>query len=246
MSANLTSVVDSAVRELLTVTHRPNESYVHLPLITPSGASVTVRISRRIGGFNVDDAGFTYSDLESVGAERSFAKTAAKLAEAEGLIVGKRMISAIAEDDDLGRAICDVGVASWSVVDRVYGKLHPADDYELSDALRARLAEIFGTDHVDENQIITGSSTNEWEVSAILHLNGKRTVFQAIGENVVSVYKASTAFHDIGANLNPPVLVAVVRDLSKLGPRLNILSQSGGRVIQSDQPNEVYKRAVGD
>jgi hypothetical protein len=217
--------------------------YVSLPILYPSGSQVTLRVIPAKGGFRVDDAGFAYRELESVGMERSFGKTAKKVAESEELETTPRLIYAVVPESGLFRAICDVAIASRDITERIYGKIADADEAEITDYLRERLEHIFGPTNLQEGQKIIGSSTNEWEVSAILHTESGLVVFQAVGNHANSIYRANTAFHDLSNLPNPPQRVAVVKDKASLGPKLNMLAQAG-RVIQGDQPDEVYLKAA--
>ncbi|HYJ29300.1 MAG TPA: hypothetical protein VEW25_03055, partial [Allosphingosinicella sp.] len=139
--------------------------------------------------------------------------------------------------------ISDIGAASWNLAQTVFSRLAEGGE-EIEEYLRERLVRIFGPAHVEPGQRIIGSSTQEWEVSALLKVGNARTVFQAVSDHPISVYRTSTAFHDLAATPNPPGLVAVVKDRQSLGSKLSLLSQVG-RVIQSDQPDEAYQRATG-
>lgn len=236
--------VENAARELVSVRHWGDRSFVSLPLTAPDGGPATVRVTPIHGGFRVDDAEFAYQDLERIGLERSFAKTAGTAAVAFQVTVNKRMICVDVTAEQLERAISDVGAASWSIVSRVHERLAEIDEAEVEDVLRPRLEHIFGAPKVEAADAkIVGSSSNEWPVSAIVHNGGKTVVFQAVGEHANSVYRTSSAFHDLALLPDPPTLVSVVKDRSSLGAKLNILAQAG-KVIQSDQSDEVYLRAA--
>ncbi|MFV0408999.1 MAG: hypothetical protein ACK5LJ_04650 [Paracoccus sp. (in: a-proteobacteria)] len=85
----------------------------------------------------------------------------------------------------------------------------------LSGTLKARLDQIFPANVSYEDKIY-GASSTDWDVSAIASLNGHKAVFQAISKYPVSVYKASTAFHDLAALDTPPSLIAVVHSKQEL------------------------------
>jgi hypothetical protein len=77
----------------------------------------------------------------------------------------------------------------------------------------------------------------------LLHTESGLAVFQAVGNHANSIYRASTAFHDLSELPNPPIRIAVVKDKAALGAKLNMLAQAG-RVIEDEQPDDVYVRAV--
>jgi hypothetical protein len=237
------SAVKAAIDDLIQVRSWGDSTYISLPLIAPDGSSITVRVTPAEGGFRVDDAGFAYHDLERIGAERSFGRTASSIAETYGLEVTKRSFLAQASGEELFRAICDVGMASWSTIDRVYERINAQDEADIEEFLKPRLESIFGAAKVESENAIVGSSANEWPVSAIVHIDGRIAVFQAVGEHANSVYRTSTAFHDLAALPKPPTLISVVKDKTKMGKKISILAQAG-RVIQGDQPDNAYKRAA--
>lgn len=239
----LADAVEAAVAELVRVTHWGDASFINLPLLFPSGTPVSVRVSMTEGGVRVDDGGFAYREIEHVGAERSFANAADRTISAEGLDRNRRVIFVEVPFDGLITAICDVGMASREVAERVFKKVIEQEESEIEEQLRPRLERIFGKPRLDEAQSIMGSSTSEWNVSAIVHTDGTTTVFQAVSNHPNSIYKASTVFHDLMGLVNPPHRVAVVRDRGALGPKLGVLAQAG-RVIQGDQGDDVYERAA--
>ena len=235
------AAVEKAARELVSVRHWGRASFISVPPFGPDGSPITVRVTHDIAGFRVDDAGFTYRDLKRLGIERSFAKTAAAIAEREDVMVEDNALQTVAGPDELARAISDVGIASWNILDKIHAKLSEADEAEMQEELRERLTTIFGG--LDDQRIIPGVSTTPWNVSAILHVDGKLAVFQAVGDHANSIYRVSAAFHDLASLPDEPMLVSVVRSKAALGAKLGILAQAG-RVIEESQPDQVYRRAV--
>jgi hypothetical protein len=238
----LRAATDAAAKELVSVNHWGTMSYISLPLYGPDGSPISVRVTEDMMGFRVDDAGATHRELERLGLERSFARTASTLISDEELSVSDKAITTHAAPDDLARAISDVGVAAWSILDRIHGRLEDAAEEEIAEDLRIRLTTIFGSS-LDAKQTITGLSTTLWSVSAILHVDHKLAVFQAVTDHANSIYRASAAFHDLASLPEPPTLVAVVRSKAALGPRLGILSQAA-RVIEQAQSDDVYRRVA--
>ncbi|MCF8709049.1 hypothetical protein [Rhizorhapis sp. SPR117] len=237
----LKAAAEEAAHDLVSVRHWGDASFVSLPLINPDGSSSTVRIKRAPGGFQVDDAGFTYRDLKRAGADRSFSRAASKAAERDDLQVDNKVISVRVTADELARAISDVGLAAWSVLDTVYERLN-AEEAEIAESLRERLLKIFAAS-VDEAKSIPGMSTNPWEVTGIVRQGEHVAVFQAVANHANSVYRASAAFHDLAALPVPPTLISVVRDRKALGAKLSLLAQAG-RVIEYDQADDVFMRAA--
>lgn len=243
ITTDVSRAAEKAAAELVRVSHWGDASYIALPLIMPSGTAATVRVSGHKAGFRVDDGGFAYRELEAIGAERSFPKVAAKFAAYEELETDRRVIFTQAAESELVRAICDVGTASYAVVEDVYRRLSEAGALEIEDYLRERLESIFAGSRIEPDEEMKGASTHMWRMSAAVHLPSGLIVFQAVPNHPYSVYRASTAFRDLSELPNPPKCVAVVKDMASLGNNLNVLAQAG-RVIQGDQSDDTYRSAA--
>ncbi len=235
--------VENAVTDLVRVSGWGDYAYVNLPVFMPSGAPATVRIRVTATGFEIDDGGYAYRELEAVGAERSFPKEAEKAAKEEELETDRRRIFVNVPEGHLTRAICDVGLASRNVAANVFARLSDEDEAEIENYLQERLAAVFNGAKIAPDEKLKGASTKAWEMSVVVHLASGLVVFQAVSTHANSINRASTAFHDLAELPNPPTRVAVVKDKAALGVNINLLSQAG-RVIQSDQPDADYRQAA--
>lgn len=236
--------IKSAVASLISARSLSDTVYVSLPLIFPGGTIVTVRIDPAPGGFRVSDSGFAYRELEEIGAERSFAKTADKIIEIQNVLRNKRAIYADVSAEQIERAICDVSTAAWRVVDQIYSRLSEEDVEELEEHLQERLEAIFGALNVRKEPKLIGVSSTQWPMTATVKQGPKITVFQVVGDHANSIYRTSAAFRDLTLLDHPPSLVAVVRDKAALGPKQSFLTQAGGKVIQEDQPDATFLKVA--
>ena len=80
-------------------------------------------------------------------------------------------------------------------------------------------------------------------MTAVVTFMASTTAFQAVGNHANSVFRTDAAFDDLAALDVPPKLVAVVKDKKALGTRLALLDRAG-RVIDEEQPDDVYRRAA--
>lgn len=240
---SLYEAIELAVRDLVSHRHVDGRSYVNVPLFYPDGSHVTVRIDRVKGGIRVSDCGAGYRQIEAVGSERSFGRSAEAIAEAADLQRSNRSFYCDVASDDLARAIGEVSAASWTLVDRVYSQLSDADEAAIEDHLQQRLGAVFGAERVEQGSKLKGQSTNEWKVSAVVSLADGRAVFQAVPNHFQSVYRTSAAFHDLEALESPPKVVSVVHSKAEMGPKFAILAQAG-RVLEEGATNEEFLRAV--
>lgn len=237
--------VEQTARDLVRLERIGGSSFLNLPILYPDGSSVTVKIDRIATGLRVSDAGFAYREIEDIGADRSFGRTAKKIAEERDVRVGKKTLYVDATADTLFAAICDVATASWQVADKVYSRVADQDEQELEDELTARLEAIFGPQRlVSDKKSLKGESSTEWPVSAVVSLDDHMAVYQAVGDHANSIYRAATAFRDLSALRRPPRLIAVVRDQDALGSRLALLSQASASVINRDDPDERFRKAA--
>jgi hypothetical protein len=242
------SGVEAAIREieqqLMSARHWADASFVHLPLVYPSGSPVTVKVDLVSNDFfRISDNGFAYREIESVGAQRSFPRTADSVAADDGLSRDARCVFVGVPREQLSRGISDVATASWRIVDRIFSRIREENEDEIVEYLTERLFDIFGESVVDTEPTLIGASTSPWELTAVVVSEGKRTAFQAVGGHANSIYRTNAAFDDLAALDDPPGLVAVVQNKRTLGPRLTLLARSG-RVIESGQPDADYRRAA--
>jgi len=217
-------------------------SFITLPIVYPSGSFVTVRLTYAPGGIRVSDSGFAFREAESFGAGRSFPNTARAIAEDFDIIVGKRAIYTDVPLEYIERAIFDVSAASHAVAERIVSNVAHDGEAAISDALHVKLDRIFPK-AVEHEGKVSGSSSTEWEVSAVAKVDGRTAVFQAVTNYPVAVFRTSTAFHDIAALDNPPSLVSVISSKSDMGKNYSILAQAG-RVIEVGQDDETFLRAA--
>ena len=241
--AEVSEAVEATARQLVAFHRRGQSSFINLPLLYPDGSAVTLKIDPIAGGIRVSDNGFAYREVESIGAESSFPKTAQTVTEEAGVEFSKHVVFVDTEPEALFRAICDVAAATWRIADGVYRRVAERDEVEIEDHLRKRLASVFGAQRLKPVHKLKGASSSEWDVSAVVQIDGHSAVFQAVGSHANSIYRVTSAFHDLAALDHAPTLVAVVRDKLSLGPRIGLLSQVG-RVIEDRQSDDVFERAA--
>ncbi len=228
----VSEIASAIAPRLVTVRSWGDASFLSLPMVYPSGAFVTVRLTHVSGGVRVSDSGFAYRELESFGVGRSFSRTARSVSQRFDLSVGKRSIFVDVPNEDVERAVLEVGAASRDVAEQIVDRALKEAEADISEILQEKLSRIF-PDMVDFDSKVLGASSTEWEVSALTRVDGHTTVFQAVSNYPVAVYKASTAFHDISALDRPPNLVSVVASKKDMGSNLSLLAQAG-KVIEID------------
>ena len=233
--------ISDVVNNLVRAQEINGSQFINLPLLYPDGSFVTVRIDIARDRIRVSDAGFAYQEAADIDAQRSFTRTARKIADDLDVQVGKRTIYVDASWNEIERAIIDVATASWRISNEIYTRSFDEDDDDLVNSLNDKLFKLFGENNVSVGPEITGASNNKWEMSAMVSLRDHRAIFQTV-TNANSIYRASTAFRDIADLDTPTRLVAVVRDINALGPRKSLLAP--GRIVSESQPDEIFRKAA--
>jgi hypothetical protein len=236
------ATVEKAVAGLVRAERIRETFFVNLPMVYPDGSFVTVRIDPVTAGARVSDAGFAFREVEDIGANRSFKRTANRIADKFCVEVSEKAIFTTARYEELERAICDVAAVSWRVVSEIYEKQADEVEAELADELSIRLKSVFGADKVFEGDKLLGASTTEWPVSATVIVGGHRAAFQAVIDHPNSIYRTSTAFKDIASLGKDIRLIAFVKSKAAIGPKLQLLSP--GRVVEEGQSNDLLEKAA--
>lgn len=143
------TAVESAVRQLVSVSNWGNSSFVSLPLFYPGGGAISVKIETwSASRFRVSDNGFAFREVESLGAERSFSKTASRIASEQGVSANRRMIYSEAGVAQLAMKIAKVGIASWQIAHHICEKVSVHEEAVIAEGLYDRLVAIFGASRV--------------------------------------------------------------------------------------------------
>lgn len=243
-SVVISELADAIVSDLVRVKHTGLSSYINLPLVYPSGSNVTVKIDLVEHGVRVSDSGFCFREIERLGGERSFKRTARPFAHESQVEVGSRTIFVDVPVEQAASAVADVGLVSWRTAEKICTRLLSDNEDEVADILRQRLDAVFGPDRVKSGKEIAGSSSWKWKVSAVVETDGDTAVFQAISPSGQSINKASTAFFDFAGLDRPPKLVGVVADKRAFGPRLGIISRIGAKILEAGDSDESYRKKV--
>jgi hypothetical protein len=245
---NIADIAATVAPELVRVSNWGDSSFINVPLLFPSGSQVTVKLDPVDGGVRVSDNGFAYRELEAIGAERSFPRTARTHTKPAQLSVGNRVIFVDVTPDQAFGAICDVAMASWQVADQIYARQADVEEEELEDYLRQRLPIIFADRFIPGTQRMRGASQTEWVIAgAVKTIQGDGlAVFIGVSNHHVSINQATAGILDLGNLENPPRRIAAVKEKKALGPRLALLSEAGGYVIEEGQSDNVYEKAVDE
>ncbi|WP_342657109.1 hypothetical protein NPJ82_09145 [Sphingomonas sp. NY01] len=242
-SRNLATAVDEALRTLVHSHQWGGDIFVSLPVFYPSGTAATVRISSNGGRVTVTDGGYAYREIEQIGAEAYFRKSALAVAEEVGATVSKRTLVIYTDFGGLAGAISDMASGSVRIAHKVSARVGAKGEAEIADYLLKRLSEVFGVSQVQSRATLVGPSTREWRIDALVKTQGSTAIFQAVTSHHASVYSTSAMFHDLALLETAPATIAVVRSKAEMGSYLGILAQAGS-VLEEGQSDGAYRSAI--
>ena len=245
----LAADVEAAARELVSVEHRQDGSFISTPLIYPSGAKVIVRIeSAGSNEFFVSDYGFGFTESDMIGATLQFRKHAPQIAEAAGVGFDHHtFFFAKVTRGQLPGAAVAIANCSLEAVTFAAFKLSEKRLTDDTEVLHRRLVSIFSDKNVAKDVEVTGQSQTKWRVSNLVRIphpgegQDHITIFEPVVNHHTSIAAAVTKFHDIARLDHAPRRVAVVQRKADFGTYLSVLSQAAD-VVAKDVPDSTIKK----
>lgn len=248
-SSRIAEVIEAVARDLVTVDHRADGSFISTPLLYPSGANVVVRIEA-IGRdeYFVSDYGLGFSESDMLGATTQFKSQAAAIAENAGVgFDSNAFFVARVTRSQLAGATATIANCSHEAVALAALKLAEKRFSDDGETLHRRLVSLFSEKHVAKNVEITGASQTKWHVANIVRLavdhgaSEHVTIFEPVTKHHVSIAAAVTKFHDIARLEHAPRRVAVVARKADFGTYLGVLSQAAD-VVAKDVSDTTIRR----
>lgn len=233
--------VDDVTRQLVSAEHRNGMSFVRVPLVYPSGASVVVRISDAYPDFFVSDFGSGHEEAEMMGGSSIYVRHAPNVARNAGIAFDNHSFFVMkSTKEQLPGVIVTVANCALESVIATAFKLVEKKGEDDKEFLYQRLVRLFTSSAVSKDVEMLGSSNYKWHVSTLVKSASISAIFEPVSKNHSAVFAAATKFHDIALNDNPPNRIAVVKRKLEMDTYLAILSQAGN-VIETDGPDESYR-----
>jgi hypothetical protein len=240
-SKQFQAVVESAARQLSSVSHLPSGSFVSTPLLYPSGATVVVRIEQTGREFFVSDFGAGHNEAELLGGDLIYRRAAKSISEAAGIDFDQMTFFVLrASEAQLVGAVAAVANCSHEAVLVTSMKLVERRDHDEADILYERLVEVFPASSVHRSATVVGASNTEWHVSSLVDVGRRKVVFEAVNKHPNSVVFAAAKFNDLARLQHPPGRIAVVRRKAEFGTYLGVLSQAAA-VIESRAADQTFR-----
>ena len=246
--SDFAKVIDSVARELVSVDHRVDGSFITTPLIYPSGAKVLVRIEPASKSeFFVSDYGLGNTECDMMGATLQYRRHAPQIADAAGVGFDHHaFFVAKVSRDQLSGAAATIANCSLEAVSVAALKLSEKKYTDDAEELHRRLVSIFTETLVSKNVPFTGASQTKWNVANVVRTSARNasehiTIFEPVTIHHASIATAVTKFHDIARLDHPPRRVAVVRKKAEFGTYLSVLSQAAD-VVARDVSDSTFEK----
>lgn len=237
------SLIDQVARDLVATEHHVGGSFIRIPLLYPSGATVVVRVEAGDGRYFVSDWGLGYQETDLYGAATFYARHARTIAEKSGVgFDNQSFFVTEASREQLAGAVVTIGNCSQEAAMRAADSLAEKTFEDSKDRLYERLVGIFAAKANVRSKIVTknvkfiGYSTTEWPIATLVRPEGshRQIIFEPVTKHHNSVASATMKFHDIALlGKEAPARVAVVHNKKDLGTYLGVLSQAA-EVIEDD------------
>ncbi|WP_156639670.1 hypothetical protein [Bosea sp. PAMC 26642] len=219
----LKNAIATAVSRLVSVREFGEASVVSVPVSYPSGALAAVHISVSGDRCFVSDCALGMREAEMSGASDFFDKAAKDTADWFGVgYDGASVFAASAPLDRIEGAIISVANASTGAVGRALLRASESKERHANSAVFDRVSDIFGRQNVARKQEIMGRDA-AWEAHNIVVLNGKRAVFEFVGDHANAVANKFLMFSDLVRVADAPSLNSVVSSLAKISSKANML-----------------------
>lgn len=235
-------VIEEVIRQLISAEHFRAGSFVTMPVIYPSGASVVLEVFRQGERFFVSDRGGGHHEAEFSGASRYFAREAKRIAEEAGIkFDGRDMFVAEVAVGQLPGAFTVVANCSQLAAATSVMRSAERSQGDIGEVLFSRLSRIFPATSLAKDAAVIGASGHKWPVSTLVTIDdNRRAVFEAVSHHYPSVVSAAAKFHDLARLEIAPSRIAVVSKTKSLGDYIGVISAVSTSVIESSASDQTF------
>jgi hypothetical protein len=239
-------VVDGVGRAMAEVRHDRNASFIHLPVLYPSGSMVVVRIDpHHDDHYLVSDMGLGFEEADLMGAGRLLTHTAPAVAVRAGVHFDRQTFSIGVRRDQLVGAVSVIAACSQEAVQMAAFRLDEKKRADAADRLCERLYRLFTPAKVERGATVYGASDTPWTVTALVQADGHKAVYEPVSDHANSVASALTKFVDLTQLDNPPARIAVVRKKELLGTRLALIA-TAANVVEEGVSDQILGRLASE
>lgn len=210
--------LDRIAMELVRVRSYGNGGVITTPVLFPSGAHVTVRVSFENDRCLVTDDGAAYAEADMMGALGIFRRSAKKVAEEAGIRFNSfEIFEAEATPLNIAGIVAIIADAAKRCIEVTSEKLARRLELDLRDSVIERLIEAFGATRVKVNAPISGASTHSWTVDALIDTEDRTVAVEIVSPSPISVSSCYMKLDDIRRLDEKPRTVAALSHRSRFG-----------------------------
>lgn len=240
-------VVDGVARALADTRHERDASFIHLPVMYPSGSMVVVRIDpHHDGHYLVSDMGLGFQEADLLGAGKVFVHSAPAVGIRAGIHFDHQTFSLGVRREQLIGAVSAIAACSQEAVQIAAFRLDEKKKADAADRLCERLYRLFTPAKVERGATVLGASNTPWTVTALVRTDGHRAVYEPVSDHPNSVASALAKFVDLTQLEQPPARIAVVRKKELLGTRLALIATAANVVEEGVSDQTLEQLALDD
>lgn len=237
-----TERVREALSRIAAVRGLDGRLVVDVPVMYPSGATVVVELERNADRYWVSDMGHGRIETEFVAAQEYFATAARRVASEYSVEFDGNAIFALwVPSARLEAAIICVANASNRACSDAIRAASEAKGRRENDRIFERIEKVFGPKQVNRSIDLAGRHAH-WEAhNVVIFPDRRRAVFEAMTSHPNSVSSRFLMFSDIKSADEDISLNAVVRDLSSVDEKAQIIGNVAN-IVAFDATDEELKR----
>ncbi|MBF0166873.1 MAG: hypothetical protein HQL45_04505 [Alphaproteobacteria bacterium] len=185
-------------------------------VLYPDGDCVSVTVSREADAYSVSDGALGWSTLLANGVDinKTTIKKAEVVARDMGLSLTKGCFTlSCVNQGQLGAAIVVVANASQRWVYETLRDHHLQAESSLRQRVNDILISIFPRKSVHHGEFVDGDSTKKYRVANVVHLDGRKVLFDSVVNHPIAIASTHLKFSDIGRGFPDFGREAVVQGL---------------------------------
>ncbi|MCA3563215.1 MAG: hypothetical protein IOC90_16130 [Methylocystis sp.] len=155
---------------------------------------------------------------------------------------GASVFAASAPLDRIEGVIVAIANASVNAVARALYRALEAKDRQNNTLVYDVVSEIFGRVNVAKKQELIGHDAT-WEARNVVSINGKKAVFEFVGEHGNAIASKFFMFSDLSKGHNAPSLNSVVNSIERLTAKAQMLSDVSNIMAIGASPDEFRRNA---
>jgi hypothetical protein len=237
------TAIERIAGELVRVKPSRGGAILTTPVLFPSGAHVTVHIRLEGERCFISDDGAAFAEADMMGASDIFRRAANHVAEESRIRFNSfEFFEADANLATAAGMIAIVADAAKRAVHITAERLAKRSHESLKAIVVDRLRDVFGEGAVTSEASVSGASTHEWTVDALVRSPAGLMAVEAVSSSYVSVSAAYMKLDDIRRLENAPKTVAALKRMDDFGTDQILILARTARIVDSSGGRDAFAR----